>query len=215
VSRRQLAEEAFDIARNDLHLPDGVQDFYLASFGNFVILDIDHSGAVHVSHAQIKRETQEQFEQNVLLFYTGVRRSSTELLQEQKMKLEFDEWDAVQRKHEIKRIGKDILACFESGDLDKFGRLMDEHWRVKKGMSQKMSTDLFDEIYEQIKREGALGGKIVGAGGGGFFLVYAPREAQPGIRRIFQERGMREIAWRVDAGGTHVLVQRPRTVNTI
>lgn len=215
VSRRQLAEEAFDIARNDLHLPDGVQDFYLASFGNFVVLDIDHSGSVDVKQARVSRATQERFEQTVLLFYTGVRRSSTELLQEQKSKLQEHEWDAVQRKHEIKRIGKEILANFESGDLDQFGRLMDEHWRVKKGMSKKMSSDAFDDLYEKIKKEGALGGKIVGAGGGGFFLVYAPREAQPGVRRLFHERSMREVAWRVDASGTHVLVHRPRSINTI
>ncbi len=215
ISRRQLAEEAFDIARHDLQLPDGVQDFYLASFGNFVVLDVDRMGSVSVMNAKITRETQEKFEQNVLLFYTGVRRSSTDILQEQKIKLEGDEWDAIQRKHDIKRIGKEILESFESGDLDRFGRLMDEHWRVKKGMSQKMSSDAFDDLYERIKHEGALGGKIVGAGGGGFFLVYAPRESQPGVRRAFQEQGMREVAWRVDAGGTHVLVQRPRSINTI
>src|SRR3989338_7047521 len=107
------------------------------------------------------------------------------------------------------------VSIFETGNLDRFGELLDEHWQLKRQMSQKMSNDLFDNIYEQVKHSGALGGKIVGAGGGGFFLVYCQDGSQTGVRKVFAEAGMREIEYRVDAGGTQVLLNRHRSLNTI
>lgn len=215
ISRSQLAEEAFEIATEDLGLPDGKQDFYLAAFGNFCVLDIAPSGSVTVMPARIARATQQDFESRTLLFYTGVRRSSVEILREQQVDLQAAEERAMALKHEIKRIGKDILQAFENGNLDRFGELMNEHWEVKKNMSQKMSNDVFDEIYQKTKQAGALGGKIVGAGGGGFFLVYCQDGSQTAIRRIFADHGMREVDYRVEAGGTQVLLHRPRGMNTI
>jgi len=215
VSRWQLAEEAFEIATEDLGLPDGKQDFYLAAFGNFCVLDIANDGRVMVSPANVSRGTQQEFEKRTLLFYTGVRRSSVELLREQQTKIKENNYDAVALKHEIKKIGRDILESFRTGDLDNFGKLMDNHWQVKKNMAQKMSNDIFDEIYSKAKQRGALGGKIVGAGGGGFFLVYCQDGSQTAVRQLFADYGMREVEYRVDGGGTQVLVHRPRSINTI
>lgn len=215
VSRRQLAEEAFEIATEDLGLPDGKQDFYLAAFGNFCILDIATDGSVSISPSHISRSTQQEFEKRTLLFYTGVQRSSVGILKEQQVKLRENEIDALALKHEIKRIGKEILYAMEAGDLDTFGRLMNEHWCVKKNMSQKMSNDNFDELYGKVKNVGVLGGKIVGAGGGGFFLVYCQDGSQATVRKVFADYGMREIEYRIDAGGTQVMLHRPRSVNTI
>ncbi|OGH69729.1 MAG: hypothetical protein A2754_03615 [Candidatus Magasanikbacteria bacterium RIFCSPHIGHO2_01_FULL_47_8] len=215
ISRRQLAEEAFEIATEDLGLPDGKQDFYLAAFGNFCILDIAQDGSVMVSPAKVSRGTQQEFEKRTLLFYTGLRRSSVDILQEQQVKLKASDFDALTLKHEIKRIGQEILRSMEANDLDKFGRLMDEHWQVKRRMSQKMSNDSFDELYDKVKSVGVLGGKIVGAGGGGFFLVYCQDGSQTAVRKIFADYSMREIDYRVDAGGTQVILHRPRSLNTI
>lgn len=215
ISRHQLAEEAFEIATEDLGLPDGKHDFYLAAFGNFCVLDIAQNGNVTVMPARIARATQQEFENRTLLFYTGVRRSSVQILREQQAKLEANEDRAVILKHEIKRIGKEILQAFESGNLDRFGELLDAHWNAKKNMSSKISNDVFDGIYEEVKQVGVLGGKIVGAGGGGFFLVFCRDDAQTAVRRIFFSHGMREIDYRVEAGGTQILLQRPRGVNTI
>lgn len=215
VSRWQLAEEAFEIATEDLGLPDGKQDFYLASFGNFCVLDINPSGLVTVSPANISRATQEQFERQTLLFYTGVRRSSVDILQEQQNVLRQDKMDAIELKHETKKIGKEILVSFEQGNLDRFGDLMDVHWNIKRQMSEKMTNHHFEELYNEAKKRGALGGKIVGAGGGGFFLIYCRDGSQDAVRDIFVNQGMREIAYRVDAGGTQVILHRPRAVNTI
>lgn len=215
VSRRQLAEEAFEIATEDLGLPDGKQDFYLASFGNFCVLEIAPNGAVTVAPAHVSRATQQEFENRTLLFYTGVRRSSVDVLQEQQADVRAQKMNALELKHATKQIGRDILATFEKGDLDTFGELMNVHWNVKRKMSDKMSNPLFDSLYEEAKRIGAVGGKIVGAGGGGFFLVYCRDGSQDAVRRLFAERGMREVEYRVDAGGTQVLVHRPRAHNTI
>ena len=215
ISRRQLAEEAFEIAAEDLGKPDGKQDFYAAAFGNFSVLDIAEDGRVTVHNAHVSRATQQEFEQKTLLFYTGVRRESADLLQTQQDSLKQHDERAITLKHQTKAIGKQILEAFERGQLDRFGELMDEHWRLKRQMSGGMSNEQFDAIYDSIKRQGALGGKIIGAGGGGFFLVYCREGAQTGVRQVFSEHNMREINWRVDAAGTQVLVSRPRDTNTI
>ena len=211
MSRRHLAEEAFEIATSDLGLPDGKQDFYLASFGNFCVLDIATSGAVTVSNANIPKSVQDDFERKTLLFYTGVRRSSEDILREQQNAVKANEQNAVELKHQTKRIGQNILNVFEAGRLDDFGYLMDEHWVLKRKMSNKMSNGRFDEIYEKAKKAGALGGKIVGAGGGGFFLVYCREGSQDAVRKIFSQYGLREVPFSMDSAGTQVLVNKPRT----
>lgn len=215
ISRRQLAEEAFEIATEDLGLPDGKQDFYLASFGNFCVLDIGTDGGVTVTNANISRSIQQDFEKCTLLFYTGVRRSSVNILQEQQMNIRNNQERAIELKHQTKRIGQDILRAFETGRLDDFGNLLHEHWQAKRQMSTAMSQPLFDEIYEEARRRGALGGKIVGAGGGGFFMIHCRDGSETAIRNLFAGRGMREVPWRVDSAGTQILVNRPRSLNTI
>ena len=198
-----------------LNLQDGKQDFYLAAFGNFCILDIDKNGFVKVSPARVSRSSQEEFERNTLLFYTGVQRSSVSVLAEQQQDLKSNNEVSIDLKHQTKKIGRNILNAFESNELDSFGDLLHEHWVLKKKMSDKMSNPLFDDIYSKIRLAGAIGGKIVGAGGGGFFLVYCRDGSQTAVRKIFSNYGCREMKYRVDAGGTQVLLHRPRGFNTI
>ncbi|MFZ2522323.1 MAG: galactokinase [Minisyncoccia bacterium] len=215
ISRRQIAEEAFQIATKDLDLPDGKQDFYVTSFGNFTVLDIDKNGNVKVSNAKVSSDTQKKFEDQTLLFYTGVRRSSTDILKEQQKKIKSNDLKSIKLKHEIKKIGQQIHKVFEEGDLDTFGKLMHKHWELKKKMSDKMSNDIFDEIYEKVRKQGVVGGKILGAGGGGFFLVYCRKGTQNAIKKIFSNYKMRHIPIRVDSGGTQIIVNHPRNSNTI
>lgn len=215
ISRWQLAEEAFEIATEDLGLPDGKQDFYLASFGNFCVLDIAKDGTVTVLPAKISRATQEEFEKKTLLFNTNIRRSSVDVLKEQQDDIRAKKIDKLDLKHKTKEIGKKILSSFESGDLDSFGRLMDEHWNLKRSMSDRMSSGNLDEIYEKAKKLGVLGGKIIGAGGGGFFLVYCQDGSQTAVRNLFDEQGFHEVPYRVDSSGTQVLINRSRLINTI
>lgn len=214
VSRRQLAEEAYEIT-GELGLPDGMQDPYAVSFGNFSVFNIGTDGRVSVANVNVSRKTQERFEKQTLLFYTGVTRSSEELLREQHQKIKRGEKDALELKHQIKRIGQKIHNAFETDDLDTFGHLLDEHWNLKKSMSNNMSNNVFDEVYKKSKKAGAFGGKILGAGGGGFFIVYCPEGAEDSVREVFKKNNMREVPIRVDSGGTQILVNRPRFNNTI
>ncbi len=215
VSRRQLAEEAFDIASNKLGLPDGVQDFYVAAFGNFTVLDIAKNGSVTVIDPKISKETKRDFEKRTLIFYTGVRRSSVDILTEQQNDVRKNKKSAVELKHKTKDLGKKILQAFEKGKLDKFGELLDKHWELKKKMSNKMSNPVFDSLYKDAKKAGAMGGKILGAGGGGFFLVYCKDGKQNNVRKVFKKYKMKEIKYRIDGGGTQVLLNRNRDTNLI
>ncbi|TSC57524.1 MAG: hypothetical protein Greene041679_311 [Parcubacteria group bacterium Greene0416_79] len=210
LSRRHIAEEAYSIATEDLKFPDGKQDFYLASFGNFCVLDIAQNGSVTVINANISKTVQDDFERRCLLFYTGIRRRSEEILRELQHNVRQNNENALNLKHETKRIGKTIFNAFEAGRLDDFGGLLDEHWHIKRKMSAKISSELFDTIYEKARSAGALGGKIVGAGGGGFFLIYCKEGTQESVRGLFAEQGMREVKFSVDFAGTQVLVNKPR-----
>lgn len=207
---QKLAEEAFSIATDDLLLPDGKQDFYAAAFGDFTALEIARNGTVSVTRPLISLAARTRFEKQSLLFYTGVTRSSADLLHEQQRRIRQHEKRAIELKHETKRIGHSILSAFETNDLDQFGTLMNEHWNIKREMSQKMSNDLFDDLYTRAKRSGALGGKILGAGGGGFFLIYCLEGAKNGVREIFREAQMREIPFSVGNCGSEVIYNETR-----
>lgn len=211
LSRRHLAEEAFELATQNVGLPDGKQDFYLASFGNFCVLEIAPNGAVAVANANITHQLQKEFERRTLLFYTGVRRSSFGFLRQQQIDIENKENKEINAKHRIKEIGRKILYAFENHNLDKFGQLLDEHWQVKRSSSTQMSNDVYDTIYKKIKKHGALGGKIVGAGGGGFFMVFCQEGAQEAVRNIFKEYHYREVEFQVDSAGTKILLNSSRS----
>lgn len=215
VSRRQLAEEAFEIATEDLGLPDGKQDFYAAAFGNFSVLEIAKDGSVAVSHANVSRATQQEFEKRTLLFYTGVRRSSASILQEQQDAIRANNETMISLKHQTKDIGREILKAFESGELSRYGGLLHDHWEIKKKMSTTMSNDLFNAVYEKARKAGAIGGKIVGAGGGGFFMMHCRDGSQNAVKQVFAEYNMRDVPYLIDSGGTQVILNRPRSHNTI
>lgn len=209
VSREQLAEEGFEIAVRHMRLPDGKQDFYAAALGDFCVLEIAKDGKVDFRRANVFQSTREEFEKRMLLFYSGIRRSSADILQEQQKKVREENEDAVALKHETKRVGREILAAFEKGDLDRYGNLLHEHWELKKKVSVNMSSLLFDNLYERARKKGALGGKIVGAGGGGFFMVFCEDGAQDAVRDIYKEANFREVPFKVEPNGTQILLNCP------
>ena len=197
-TKQELAEHAFQITQN-LDWPDGKQDPYVTAVGDFTAFEISKDGAVSFLKPRIAKETKERFFENTLFFYTGVSRVSTPILAEQ------DKAKILELKHKTKEIGRKIYDCFQSGDLDTFGRLMDEHWENKKLMSGKMSTTRFDAMYTAAKNAGALGGKIMGAGGGGYFMVYCPtRKKKNAVQSAFQKFGVRQMHFAVDTEGTRV-----------
>lgn len=206
VPTQALAEQACDIEMNQAGHPVGKHDHYLAAFGGITTLEIEKDGRVHVSPLNLSISTLEDFSINVLLFYTGVTRSSTEILEEQKLCSERGDGSMIEALHRTKELGYRIKEVLEQGDLDRFGRLLHEHWQNKKKRSTKISDDRIDEWYHLARENGAQGGKIMGAGGGGFFMFYCPNSHKPGLRKALTEAGLREMSYNFDFEGAKVLV---------
>lgn len=203
---QDLAEEACRLEIEVLRKPIGKQDQYMASFGGLTVLEIDPDGTVQVSRANLSDSTLDDLQRNLLVFYTGQDRSSLDILAEQSRGASAREQNSVlDSLHAIKDLGYAIKEMLERGDLTGFGRALDQHWQIKKRLSAKVSNGRFDQLYQLAKENGALGGKISGAGGGGFFVFYAEnRHSQ--LRRTLQAVGLREMRYRFDFEGTKVLV---------
>jgi len=204
---QELAELACHIEIDLLHKPVGKQDQYLAAYGGFTILNIDRNGVVQVSEAAVSNETVEELQNKLLLFYTGITRDAMVILGEQSAAAEKKESDVTKSLLQIKDIGLEIKNSIEAGNLDNFGRLMDEHWKVKKTMSTKMSDPNMDRLYALAKDNGALGGKIMGAGGGGFFVFYCPGDKEKkGVREAMKAEGLVEMPFRFEKEGAKTMV---------
>lgn len=171
-SSYDLAEDACRLEIDILRLPVGKQDQYMAAFGGLTVLEIERRGKIKVRKATVTEEVARDLNRNMLMFYTHSRRSASAILSEQNNRLEKDDVETIENMHSIKKIGYQILAAAESGNITDIGLLFDQHWQNKKKTAVKISNSHFDEIYEIGKAQGALGGKICGAGGGGFFLFY-------------------------------------------
>jgi D-glycero-alpha-D-manno-heptose-7-phosphate kinase len=205
VGFQDLAEEACHLEIEILGKPIGKQDQYIASFGGLTLLEIAHDGSVSASHASVSESTLDDLQRNLLVFYTGTERSSLDILSEQTRGVATSQHAVVDSLHAIKEIGQQILEMIEGGDLTSFGLALDRHWQVKKKLSSRVSNPRFDQLYELAKENGALGGKISGAGGGGFFVFYAESRHNQ-LREALRAAGLREMRYQFDFEGTKVLV---------
>ncbi len=205
VSGQQLAEEACQIEVETLEQPIGKQDQYLAALGGVTCLEISRDGTVSALPVPLSPDTCDQFESNTLLFYTGIRREASEVLAQQRDATGRSRDEQIERLHRIKEIGRDVQRCFLSGDLDEFGRLLDAHWQVKRGLSAKVTETRIDRWYEIARANGALGGKLMGAGGGGFLMFYC-NGAKQRLRSVMEREGLREMRVRIEPQGSKVLV---------
>jgi len=205
ISLQDLAEEACNLEINILGKPIGKQDQYMASFGGLTVLDIDKDGTVNVRSADVSDATVDDLNRNLLLFFTGISRHSEQILSGQNEGIKEEKKGIMESMHYIKEIGYKILESVENGNITDVGLMFDEHWKYKKKISSKMSNPRFDEIYEVAKENGALGGKISGAGGGGFFLFYV-EEKHRKLRKVMKDLGLREMRYRFDFEGTKVLI---------
>jgi len=204
VPLAQLAEMDFEIEANILKRPIGKQDPYMAAFGGLTVLDIAEDGTVKVRKANVSFEVADELNKNMLIFFTGKTRSADDILREQEKGAKEEKASVVDSMHYIKDIGHQILEAVESGNIDEVGRKFHEHWQYKKKISSKMSNPEFDRIYDAAREIGALGGKISGAGGGGFFTFYVP-DNQRAFREKMRELGLREMRYRFDFEGSKVL----------
>lgn len=204
IALKELAEEACRLEIDILKKPIGKQDQYMAAFGGLTVLEIDKDGTVHMRNAKVSNRIIDDLNRNLLMFYTNTSRSAVEILSEQTKGVKEDKREIVESMHYIKELGYKILEAVESDNLTDIGLMFDQHWRYKKRISAQMSNPRFDNIYEIAKENGALGGKISGAGGGGFFLFYVENK-QSKFRKKMQELGLREMRYRFDFEGTKVI----------
>ena len=201
-----IAEQACHIEMDLAGHPVGKHDHYLAAFGGITVLDIAPDGKVNVSPLDISLSTVEEFRSNVLIFYTGILRSSSDILEAQKKDTMSNSSDVIDSLHRTKELGYRIKETLESGDLERFGYLLHEHWENKKRRSGKISNPNIDKWYELARKKGAIGGKIMGAGGGGFFMFYCPNSKKKAVRKAMAIEGLRELPYDFDFEGTKVLV---------
>jgi D-glycero-alpha-D-manno-heptose-7-phosphate kinase len=178
----------------------------MAAFGGMTTLDIHPDGRVHVSPLDISIPTVEELKSGTLLFYTGIRRSSKDILGAQKADTQRGDATVMDSLDRTKELGLRIRDALVQGDLDAYGHMLDEHWQNKKRRSAKVSDAQIDRWYDLARRSGALGGKIMGAGGGGFLLLYCPREVKPAVRQALAGEGLREMPFDFDFEGAKVLV---------
>jgi D-glycero-alpha-D-manno-heptose-7-phosphate kinase len=206
VPTQALAETAFDIEMNLAHHPIGKHDPYLAAFGGVTCLDIARDGAVSVSTlAGFERHTLE-FRNRVMLFFTGQSRSSGVILEQQKQQTEKRDPVMVDSLHRTKELGYRIRDSLTAGDLDQFGLLLDEHWQNKKRRAGPITDPRLDQWYDLAKSHGALGGKIIGAGGGVFFMFCCKPGCRNTVREALVNSGLSEMPYGFDHQGAKVLV---------
>jgi D-glycero-alpha-D-manno-heptose-7-phosphate kinase len=200
----EVARLACEIEIDRLHEPVGKQDQYIAAYGGVTCFDFHQDGSVGARPLAIGMDTLFELEDNLLLFFTGFSRSAGSLLLDQKVRSEEADPEMIENLHYVKELGYRSQRALESGECAEFGELMHEHWEHKKRRSRGMSNPQIDEWYELGRRNGAIGGKLVGAGGGGFLLFYA--EDRRRLRQAMREAGLEEVRFRFDFEGTKVLM---------
>jgi len=201
---QKLAEEACYIELNVLKKPIGKQDQYMAAFGGLTTLDIKTDGHVCVKRLELDMDLVEALEHNILMFYTHEIRDATAILKKQDEATRAEDCNVVNSLREIKDIGLEIRDAIVKGNLRRFGELLDVHWQSKKRLSEGISNPQIDAWYELAKQNGAIGGKISGAGGGGFLMLYC-EENKARLRGAMREAGLRELKFRFDFEGSKVV----------
>ena len=203
-SQEEVAEEACNIAMDRLHEPSGKQDEYVASFGGIKSYEIDKKGNVKPEELKLDEGIVAELESNIIMFYTNITRSSGSVLGKQQKSIASGDPSSIEKMRQIKRIGIESKKALESEDLRRFGELLHEHWLTKRGVTDNMSTDQIDKWYEIARQNGAIGGKIVGAGGGGFLMLYC-ESGQRKLRAALTREGLKEQRVRFDFEGSKVI----------
>jgi D-glycero-alpha-D-manno-heptose-7-phosphate kinase len=211
VSLQRVADEACHIELDVLGRSVGKQDQYVAAFGGLTVLDIGRDGGVAVRQIETRRSSLDEFVANTHLYYTGHRRSAVEVLVEQHTALQVRTHPRNGRvgdaMRQILNLGSRILEAVQQEEYDTWGRLLHEHWLNKKRLSERVSLTHIDALYEHVRTEyGVLGGKIVGAGGGGFLMLYAPAHHDR-LEAFMASKGMPRLHYDIEPGGTKVLVE--------
>ncbi len=205
VHPRDLAEQACHIEIERLGDPIGKQDQYIAAFGGITCFTFNRDGTVLAAPLSIDEETRYNLADNLLLFFTGFSRPASRILKDQDTRMKRNDQLIVDSMHDVKDIAVRSKAALEKGDLHSFGLLMHEHWGKKRKRSDGMTNPQIDAWYDLAMRSGAIGGKLIGAGGGGFLMFLADNKIK--LRHAMREAGLTEVRFNFDYEGTKVIVQ--------
>jgi D-glycero-alpha-D-manno-heptose-7-phosphate kinase len=198
-----LAEMACQLEIERLNRPIGKQDQYIAAYGGITCFHFHRDGTVFAEPLQIKSTTLHALEDNLMLFFTGYSRSAGDILEDQDKRTKQADSSMIDNLNYVKELGLRSRRALEQGTPSEFGALMHEHWEHKRKRSAGMSNPRIDEWYELGRKNGAVGGKLVGAGGGGFLMFYA--EDRDRLRAAMEKAGLEEVRFRFDFDGTRVV----------
>ena len=204
VHPAELAAQACEVELDRLKEPIGKQDQYIAAYGGVTCFKFLENGKVEAWPLKLSRETRDELEDNLLLFFTGYSRSASAILKEQDTKSKSDDKPMIENLHFVKDLGLQSQRALEGGNLAEFARLMDVHWQRKKQRSGGMSNPKINEWYDMAMANGALGGKLIGAGGGGFLMFYAGDKTR--LRLAMTKAGLAEVRFRFDFEGTKLVI---------
>ena len=205
ASAEKLAREACAIEIEKLKKPIGIQDQYIAAYGGFRFFEFLPDGEVRVEKVNISADARRTLNDNFLLFFTGVSRSSSSILSEQKGNIQ----DRIYELREIKQMAHQARSYIEAENFDALGDLMHQSWELKKRLAGTISNGHINDLYDAARGAGAIGGKIAGAGGGGFLLLYVPYERQGKVRAVLNE--LQELPFRLEADGTKIIFNYRRS----
>jgi D-glycero-alpha-D-manno-heptose-7-phosphate kinase len=205
LSRQDIAELACYIEIGKLGMPIGKQDQYAAAYGGLNFFTFAHNG-VTVEPVRATPQVQRRLERHLLLFYTGAARNSASILGEQKNASARSEPEVMTALSAVKEMAYEAKACLERGMVDRIGDLLHQNWLNKKRFASGVTNPMIDDCYELARASGAAGGKITGAGGGGFLLLYCVPERQPAVTRALEDRGLKRMDFHLEHGGARVLM---------
>jgi len=205
IHPRELAEQACHVEIDLLKEPIGKQDQYIAAFGGITCFTFRRDGTVEAQPLALQEDTRNALADNLLIFFTGYARSASDLLRDQDTRTRQNDSSMIDNLQYVKDIGLRSKTALERGDLVAFGKLMHEHWEHKRKRSSGMSNSQIDHWYNLGMDAGAHGGKLIGAGGGGFLMFYAEEKVQ--LRHVMREAGLTEVRFHMDFEGTKVIVQ--------
>jgi len=209
LSKYDLAEGAFHVARDVLGRHVGRQDEFAAAFGGLNFITFGTDGLTEVRPVDLDPLLLRELQSNLMLFFTGSAHHSWTILQEQEKSTRSPNGEAVEALHQVHSLANRMLKALQRGDLPVFGSLLDEGWQAKKRISGKISNTRIDHLYDVARNAGASGGKITGAGGGGFLMLYCELEQQESVRAALRSEGIQEMAFELDTNGAQLIVNDP------
>jgi D-glycero-alpha-D-manno-heptose-7-phosphate kinase len=209
MSKYELAEQAFYVARHVLKKHIGKQDEYAAAFGGLNYISFNRDNTAKVEAIDLDPAVLRELQSNLMLFFTGAAHQSWTILQEQEESTKVRGGTAVEALHEVKALGERMRTALQGGDLHHFGELLHEGWQAKRRVSSKISNPRIDELYALARENGAVGGKITGAGGGGFLLLYCEPLKQAAVRGAMRAQNINEMTFGFDLQGAQPIVNDP------